>query len=78
MKGKNFIADIETFAGKRADTLAMMGENDDGSWSELRWKDVWPKVRATALALLSEGTKNQQTIVICSPNRPELRPRQRS
>lgn len=71
MTGKNFIADIETFAEQRADTLAMMGENTDGSWSELRWKDVWLKVRSTAAALLSAGTRNQQTIAICSPNRPE-------
>ena len=71
MTVKNFIEDIESFAEQRADTLAMMEENADGSWTELRWRDVWPKVRSTASALLSAGTANQQTIAICSPNRPE-------
>lgn len=71
MKSKSFIADIEAFARLHPDTLAMLGEKGDGSWTELRWKEIWPMIRKTAVALLGAGAGNQQTIAICSPNRPE-------
>ena len=71
MKFKNFIVDIEAFARLHPDTLAMLGEKTDGTWTEFRWKEVWPMIRRTAVALIASGAKNQQIIAICSTNRPE-------
>jgi long-chain acyl-CoA synthetase len=71
LKSRNFIADIESFALTHPETLAMLGENSDSAWTELRWKEIWPMIRSTAFALLDAKTPVQQTLAICSPNRPE-------
>jgi long-chain acyl-CoA synthetase len=71
MSAKHFINDIETFAVNNPETPAMLGEKNDGSWKTMNWKEVWPAVRKTALALIDAQIGVQHTVALYAPNSPE-------